>query len=323
MNKVQFSSKDNPKSAIRNPQSLVECVPNFSEGRKPEVVAAIESAVESVAGAFVLDRHIDPDHNRSVITFVAKPNVVVESAVRAVTSAKELIDLSKHKGEHPRIGATDVLPFIPISGVTMDDCVTLAHEAGERIANELGIPVFFYEHAALKPERKNLETVRRGGLYGLKERMETDELWLPDVGQPFLHQTAGACVVGARKFLIAYNINLKTDDVEIADRIAKSIRASGGGLPFLKAIGIDLHSRGIAQVSMNLIDFEQTSLKQAFEAVKQEAEKCGVEILNSEIVGLIPRAALDETAEYFQTIENFSSQTILENRVKERLNQKF
>lgn len=302
---------------------LVECVPNFSEGRKPEVVAAIASAIESVTGAFVLDKHIDPDHNRSVITFVAEAGVVVEAAVLAVSCAKELIDLSKHKGEHPRIGATDVLPFIPINGVTMDDCVALAHEAGGRIANELGIPVFFYEYAAIKPERMNLETVRRGGLFGLKERMETDELWLPDVGQPFLHKTAGACVVGARKFLIAYNINLKTDDVRIAHSIAKSIRASGGGLPFLKAIGIDLHSRGVAQVSMNLIDFEQTSLLQAFEAVKHEAEKYGVEILNSEIVGLIPRAALDETAEYFQTIENFSPQTILENKIKERLKPKF
>jgi glutamate formiminotransferase len=294
---------------------LVECVPNFSEGRNTKVVERLIDAVESVAGAFVLDRHIDPDHNRSVITFVAEPSVVVEAAVRVVARAKELIDLTKHKGEHPRIGATDVFPFVPIKGVTMDDCVALAHEAGNRIANELNIPVFFYQYAALKPERKNLETIRRGGLRGLKERIETNEMWLPDVGPPHLHETAGACVVGARKFLIAYNINLKTDNIKIANRIAKTVRASGGGLPYLKAIGIELHTRGIVQVSMNLIDFEKTSIKQAFEAVKHETEKSGIEILSSEIVGLIPQAALDETAECFQTIENFTSQTILENRI--------
>lgn len=294
---------------------LVECVPNFSEGRNKEIVTRLVDAVESVAGAFVLDRHIDPDHNRLVITFVAEPNVVVDAAVRVVGRAKELIDLSKHTGEHPRIGATDVLPFIPISGVTMNDCVALAHEAGERIADELDIPVFFYEYAALKPERRNLETIRRGGLKGLKERIETDKIWQPDVGPPRLHKTAGACVVGARKFLIAYNINLKTDDIEIANRIAKTVRASNGGLPYLKAIGIELHTRGIVQVSMNLIDFEQTSIKQAFETVKGEAEKLNVGIASSEIVGLIPKAALDESAEYFQTIENFTPQTLLENRI--------
>jgi glutamate formiminotransferase len=294
---------------------LIECVPNFSEGRNMKVVERLIHTVESVEGAFVLDRHIDPDHNRSVITFVAEPNVVVEAAVRVVARAKELIDLSKHTGEHPRIGATDVFPFIPINGVTMDDCVAFAHEAGTRIAKELGIPVFFYEYAALKPERKNLETIRRGGLRGLKERIEKEKSWQPDVGPSRLHETAGACAVGARKFLIAYNINLKTNNIEIANRIAKTVRASNGGLPFLKAIGIELHTRGIVQVSMNLIDFEQTSIKQAFEAVKDETEKFGVEIAGSEIVGLVPKTALDETAEYFPTIENFTSQTILENRI--------
>lgn len=297
---------------------LVECVPNFSEGRKPEVVASIAEAIEASKG-IVLDRHIDTDHNRSVITFVAEPNDVVNAAVAAVVRAAELIDLSLHKGEHPRVGATDVLPFVPISGVTIEDCVGLSHETGKRIASELNIPVFFYEYAAIKQERRNLETVRRGGLRGLRERMATDELWHPDAGPMHLHPTAGACVVGVRKFLIAYNINLKTHDIEIARSIATTVRASGGGLPFLKAIGIDLHSRNVAQVSMNLIDFEQTSIKQAFEAVKRESEKYGVEILGSEIVGLVPQAAIDESAEYFQTIENFSPETVLENRLKKRL----
>lgn len=297
---------------------LVECVPNFSEGRKAEVVDSIAEAIEASEG-IVLDRHIDTDHNRSVITFVAKPTGVVNAAVAAVARAAELIDLSLHKGEHPRVGATDVLPFIPISGVTIDDCVQLSHKAGKRIASELNIPVFFYEYAAVKQERRNLETVRRGGLRGLRERMATDELWQPDTGPAHLHSTAGACVVGARKFLIAYNINLKTHDIEIARSIALTIRASGGGLPFLKAIGIDLHSRNVAQVSMNLIDFEQTSIAQAFDAVKHEAQKYGVEILSSEIVGLVPQAAIDESAEYFHTIENYSTETILENRLKKRL----
>jgi len=310
---LQEQTIRNPQSAIRN--SLVECVPNFSEGRKPEVVAQIADAIESAAGAIVLDKHIDADHNRSVITFVAEPNVIVEAAVRAVQRAAELIDLSTHTGEHPRIGATDVFPFVPLEGIAMDECVALARAAGKRIADELGIPVFFYEYAALKQERRNLETVRRGGLFGLKERMANEELWKPDVGPNRLHETAGACVIGARKFLIAYNITLTTDDVLIAGRIAKRIRASGGGLPFLKALGMKLHTKNTAQVSMNLIDFEKTSIDDAFQAVKREAENEGARILKSEIVGLVPRAALDESAEYFQTIENFTEQTILENRL--------
>ncbi len=310
---MQIEPIGNRQSAIGNP--LIECVPNFSEGRKPEVITQIAASIESVAGAIVLNKHIDRDHNRSVITFVGSPGVIVEAAVRAVRSAAELIDLRQHAGEHPRIGATDVFPFVPFEGATMDECVSLAHLAGERIANELGIPVFFYEYAAIKQERRNLETVRRGGLKGLRERMANEELWKPDVGQNHLHETAGACVVGARQFLIAYNITLTTDDVLIAQRISKRIRASDGGLPFLKALGMKLHTKNTAQVSMNLIDFEKTSIDDAFQAVKREAENEGVKILKSEIVGLVPRTALDESAEYFQTIENFTEQTILENRI--------
>jgi glutamate formiminotransferase len=267
----------------------------------------------------VLDRHIDPDHNRSVITFVAEKSLIVEAAVRAVSRATKLIDLREHAGEHPRVGATDVVPFVPVRNVTVEECAQLAHEAGARIANELGIPVFFYEQAALKPERKNLEDIRRGGLRGLRDRVETDEAWKPDVGPMQLHPSAGACVVGARKFLIAYNINLLTDDIEIARGIAKVVRGSGGGLPYLKALGMKLRTRGVVQVSMNLVDFQVTGLRQAFEAVKKEAARYGVEIKNSEIVGLVPQAALDEaTARYLQ-IENFTPSVILENCVAQAL----
>ena len=301
---------------------LVECVPNFSEGRKPEVIKRIAEAIEGVAGAVVLDQHIDPDHNRSVITFVAEKSVAVEAAVRAVSRATELIDLREHAGEHPRVGTTDVLPFVPIRGVTMDECIRLAHEAGACIANELRVPVFFYERAALKPERKNLEDIRRGGLRALQERVETDEAWKPDVGPAQLHESAGACIVGARPFLIAYNINLRTNDIGIARRIAKAVRGRDGGLRYLKALGFELSTRGMVQVSMNLVDFEKTSLHHAFEAVRREAARYGVTIDGSEVVGLIPQAALDKTAEYFLQIENFSSSIVLENRIAQTLVQR-
>ncbi len=244
----------NRQSAIGN--DLVECVPNFSEGRKPETVSRLVEAIQSVSTTCVLDTHIDPDHNRSVITFVASPGHVIDAALNAVRTAAELIDMRQHRGEHPRLGATDVLPFIPIRGVSMDDCVLIAHEAGRRIATELSIPVFFYERAALKPDRVNLEDVRRGALELLREQIAREPGRAPDVGPLTVHERAGAIAVGARPFLIAFNVNLDTSDVQIARAIARSVRARHGGLPFVKALGFVLSTRGLVQVSMNLVNYE-------------------------------------------------------------------
>jgi glutamate formiminotransferase/glutamate formiminotransferase/formiminotetrahydrofolate cyclodeaminase len=297
---------------------IVECVPNFSEGRRSDVIDRLCQAVESVESATVLGTHRDPDHNRSVITFVAAPERIVDAAVRVVDLASKLISLPDHAGEHPRIGATDVLPFIPVAGVKMEECVALAHEAGRRIATELGIPVYFYEKAAMRADRVRLENVRRRGFEELRSQISIDPDRLPDVGQPGLHETAGAIAVGARPFLIAFNVNLRTNDVAIARRIAHTIRERDGGLPFLKALGFDLHSRGIVQVSMNLINYEVTGMSRAFEAVRAEAEGLGVELAGAEIVGLVPEAALDRSAAYFPLLENFSEDLVLENRIKAR-----
>ncbi len=303
----------NQHSAIRN---LVECVPNFSEGRNTETVERLAQAIQSVETACVLDRHIDPDHNRSVITFVATPDFIVEAAVRAVALAARLIDMRIHSGVHPRLGATDVLPFVPVRGVSMADCVTLAHQAGRRIAEELGIPVFFYERAAIKDDRVNLEDVRRGALELLREQIAVDPTRAPDAGPLVVHETAGAIAVGARPFLIAFNINLKTTDVSVARTIARAVRARHGGLPFVKALGFELSSRGLVQVSMNIVNYEETGMTQAYEAVRREAERLGAEIVSTEIVGLVPESALDRSAEYFQKLEDFSDDKILEHRLQ-------
>ncbi|HYE16483.1 MAG TPA: glutamate formimidoyltransferase [Pyrinomonadaceae bacterium] len=301
---------------------LVECVPNFSEGRDARVVASLVEAVESVEGALVLGTHVDADHNRSVVTFVAPPERVVEAAVRVVGRAAELIDLRAHAGEHPRVGATDVLPFIPIRGLTVEECVVLAHEAGRRIWDKLRIPVYFYESAATRPERRNLADVRRGGFELLSEQIATVAERAPDVGEPRLHPSAGACIVGVRPLLIAYNVNLRTGDVSVAKRIARAVRERDGGLPSLKALGFELVSRGVVQVSMNLTSYERTNLHQAFEAVRREAERLGVEILGSEIVGLVPQAALDRAAAHFLQLENYSPDLVLENRIAAALERK-
>jgi glutamate formiminotransferase len=297
-------------------QSIVECVPNFSEGRKRETIARLAKTIETVGSACVLDTHIDPDHNRSVITFVATAEMIVEAAVRAVTLASELIDMRHHTGQHPRLGATDVLPFVPVSGVTMDDCVRLAHQAGERIASELSIPVFFYERAALKPGRVNLEDVRRGALELLREQIALEPSRAPDLGPLRVHDTAGAIAIGARPFLIAFNINLQSRELAIARQIARSVRARQGGLPFVKALGFELSSRGLVQISMNLVNYEVSGIRRAYEAVRSEAERMGVKIASAEIVGLVPENALDQTAEYFSKLENFTEDKILENQLK-------
>lgn len=300
-------------------ERIVECVPNFSEGRRPEVIEQLVAAVESVEGTAVLDTHVDPDHHRSVITFVGGVDTIVEAAVRVAARAAQLIDLRQHAGVHPRVGALDVLPFVPVRGVTLEDCIHLAHAAGERIARETGVPVYFYESAARRPDRVNLEDVRRGGFEQLRAEIATNPERAPDEGAARLHETAGACIVGARSLLIAYNINLHTTDIAVARRIARAVRGRDGGLRFLKALGFELRERGLTQVSLNLVRFEKTELHRAFEAVRREAERYGVRVAGSEIVGLIPQAALDRSAEYFLQFENFAPDLILENRIASAL----
>ena len=292
--------------------SLVECVPNFSEGRDKAKVDAIIEAMK-VPGVFLLDREMDADHNRCVITLVGDREAIAEAAIRGVGKASELIDLTKHQGAHPRMGAADVVPFIPIEGVTLDDCVTISRKVGQEIWKRYQIPVYFYEAAAATPERTNLENIRRGQFEGIRDEIATNPARKPDVGEPRVHPTAGATVVGARKFLIAYNIYLNTPDVDIAKKIAKAVRYSTGGLRYVKAAGFPV--RGLAQVSMNLTDFEQTPVARVFEFVKREAARYGIAPLSSEIVGLIPKRALEQAAEWFLQVENFDSSLILENRL--------
>ncbi|MEJ7711896.1 MAG: glutamate formimidoyltransferase [Pyrinomonadaceae bacterium] len=296
---------------------IVECVPNFSEGRNSEIIAALVASVNEGLGAAVLGVHTDANHHRSVITFAGRPEGVEAAALRVIKRASELIDLRKHDGVHPRLGATDVVPFVPIAGVTMKDCVAIAHRVGERVAKDFGIPVYFYEHAALSPERRHLEHVRGGGFEQLAREIGVAPESMPDVGPGFLHPSAGACIIGARAFLIAFNVNLQSSDLTFARRIAKAVRARDGGLPFVKALGVELATRGIVQVSMNLIDYRVTSLLDAFVAVEREARMLGLEIEGSEIVGLVPGDALPDDAERLLKLENFSPNLILENRLRE------
>ncbi|MGH9814890.1 MAG: glutamate formimidoyltransferase [Candidatus Acidiferrales bacterium] len=294
---------------------LIECVPNFSEGRDAAKVDALVAAMRAVPGVYVLDREMDADHNRCVITLAGEPEPVAEAALAGVGKALELIDLTKHSGAHPRIGACDVLPFIPIEGVAIEDCIHLAKKVGAEIWRRYQIPVYFYEAAAQGSERANLENIRRGQFEGLRDEAPKNPERAPDVGGPGLHPTAGATVVGARKFLIAYNINLNTPDVSIANRIAKAIRFSSGGLRYAKAMGVDLRARGLAQVSINMTDFEQTPLHRVFEMVEREAKRYGVMPVGSEIVGLIPKRAIEMTADFYLQLENFSPEQVLENRL--------
>jgi glutamate formiminotransferase len=292
--------------------TLVECVPNFSEGRDKAKVDAIVEAMK-IPGVALLDREMDADHNRCVITLVGERDAVAEAAIRGVGKASELIDLTKHQGAHPRLGASDVIPFIPIEGVTLEDCVAMARHVGEEIWKRYQIPVYLYEAAATRPERQNLENIRRGQFEGVRNEIATNPARLPDFGEARLHPTAGATVVGARKFLIAYNVFLNTPDVDVAKKIAKAVRASSGGFRYVKAAGFPV--RGMAQVSMNLTDFEQTPIARVFEFVKREAARYGAMPVSSEIVGLIPKKALEDAAEWFLQIENFDSSLILENRL--------
>ncbi len=292
--------------------TLVECVPNFSEGRDKAKVDAIVDAMK-MPGVYLLDREMDSDHNRCVITLVGEREAIQEAAIRGVGKAAELIDLTTHTGAHPRMGASDVVPFIPIDGVTIEDCVTMANHVGEEIWKRYKIPVYLYESAARIPERQGLENIRRGQFEGIRAEIATNPARRPDIGDPVIHPTAGATVVGARKFLIAYNVFLNTPDVDIAKKIAKAVRFSSGGLRFVKGAGFLV--RGLAQVSMNLTDFEQTPVHRVYELVKREAARYGVIPISSEIVGLIPKKALEQAAEWFLQVENFDSSLILENRL--------
>src|SRR3989442_4084517 len=289
---------------------IVECVPNFSEGRKAETVEALVAAIRSVSGCVVLDQQSDADHNRTVITFVGTPEAVAEAAFVAAWEALQRIDLTTHRGEHPRVGATHVIRFVPIRKVSIEDCVQIAREVGRRLAEELRIPVFLYEHAASAPFRRRIEDIRREGLEGLAERMRMDPRWAPDFGDARLHRTAGATVVGARRPLIAYNVNLASQDLNIAKAIAQTVRESDGGLRSVKAVGIALKSRGMVQVSMNLTNYEETPVYLAYEAVKAEAAKRGVEVQSSEVIGLIPEAAVAQVAGHYLKLENFSMSQI-------------
>ena len=297
--------------------SLIECIPNFSEARRPEVIDQIVAAITSAEGARLLDRSSDLDHNRTVLTYAGPPEAVEEAAFRAIQTASELIDLNKHTGEHPRIGATDVVPFVPLSGATMEDCVTMAKRLGQRVGNELHIPVYLYEAAATRPERTNLENIRRGQYEGLKSEIESNPDRKPDYG-PAKLGTAGATVIGARNPLIAFNVYLTTSEVEIAKKIAKAIRQSSGGLRYVKALGLLVEGR--AQVSMNLTNFRETPIGRVVEMVRREAQRYGVSVHHCELVGLIPQEALIDAAVWYTQLDQFSAEQILEARLYESEN---
>ena len=293
---------------------LVECVPNFSEGQRREVIEAIVGTARETPGVTVLDYSSDPSHNRTVLTFVGEPQAVKKAAFACCAKAAELIDMEKHRGGHPRIGATDVIPFIPVSNVTMEECVALAHELGKEIAEKLSIPVYFYEAAAKRPSMKALPDVRKGEYEGLKEAIKTPER-APDEGPQALHPRAGATVVGARPFLVAFNINLSTPDVALAKRIAQTIRAAKGGYVNCRAIGLELEDRGITQVSINMTDHTATPLHRVFETVKSEAARYGVNVVGSEIIGLTPMQALLDAADFYLRLEGFKRDQVLEARL--------
>lgn len=294
----------------------IESVPNISEGRRPEVVAAVLDALTHTPGLRVLDVQSDKDHNRSVLTLVGDETCLKAGLLSLFDVALTRVDLRSHQGEHPRLGAVDVVPFIPIEGATMQDCVRLAREFGRVVAERFGVPVYLYEEAASAPHRRNLEDVRHGEFEGLAGKMK-DPLWAPDFGPAAPHASAGASVVGARMPHIAYNINLGTSELEVAQAIAKAIRHSSGGYRHVKATGVVLEERNLVQISINMTDYERTPLYRVFETVKTEADRYGVPVIGSEIVGLVPAAALFEAADHFLRLENFDPSQVLERRIRE------
>lgn len=295
--------------------AIVQCVPNFSEGRRPEVIEAIAGAI-ATQGVKLLSVSADADHNRAVITFIGGPEAVARAAVRGAEVAMRLIDLNQHRGNHPRMGAVDVIPFIPVSGCDMKDCVALASQVGEALG-QMGLPVFLYEAAATRPERRNLADVRRGEFEGLRDLIGTDPARKPDYGPEAIHPTAGCTAVGARMPLIAFNVNLGTSDLNIAKKIAKAVRGSSGGLVGCKALGIPLADRNQVQVSMNMVNYKETPLHRAFELIRLEAERYGVPVVGSEIVGLVPMEALVGVARHYLRLEGFKLDQVLEKRLLE------
>ncbi len=295
---------------------LVECVPNFSEGRRKEVIDTIVAEARS-RSVKILDIESDPDHNRSVLTFVGSPEAVRDAALAVGVRAIELIDLNKHRGAHPRMGAVDVVPFIPISDITMDECVQLARDFAEEFASKFNVPVFLYEQAATRPDRTNLADVRKGEFEGLRDQIGKDPNKTPDFGPNAIHPTAGATAVGARQILIAYNVNLGTSDLNIAKQIAKQVRGKDGGLSAVKALGFELKDRGMVQVSMNMVDYKASQLFKVFELVKTFAKRFGAPVLGSEIVGLVPMEALTDVAQFYLQLQGFSNDQILERKLAE------
>ncbi len=296
---------------------IVECVPNFSEGRRPEVIKKIAAAASRFKKVKVLDMEWDRDHNRSLITLVGDPKQMLDAVFRMIRTATRLIDMEKHQGEHPRIGATDVVPFIPISGITMDQCIRMSKTLGRWVARELKIPVYLYEAAATRSSRVNLADVRKGQYEGLKEEIKANPQRKPDFGPSKLHSTAGAIVIGARKFLIAYNVNLDSKNVQIAKEIAKKVREKDGGFPAVKAMGFEIKDKGYVQVSMNLCDFEKTNMAEVFEKIQEEAKKKRIKVINSEIYGLVPLAALVDLVQKTLQSPDFKKTQILETKIWE------
>lgn len=299
-------------------EKLVECVPNVSEGRNKESIEAMAAAIRSVPGVRLLDVQSDPDHHRTVFTFVGEPEGVAEAVLALFAAALPRIDLRVHRGEHPRMGAVDVVPFVPVRGVSMKDCVELARTVGQKVWEKFRVPVYLYGEAATKPQRADLSEIRKGEFEGFFEKIK-DPQWAPDFGEPVVHPTAGVTAIGAREFLIAFNVNLGTSDIRVAKEIAKAVRFSSGGLRYVKALGMELRERGIVQVSMNLTNFRKTPLPRVLELVRREAQRFGVPVVGTEIVGLIPEEALVQVAEYYLQLEGFSINQILERRIEEAL----
>jgi glutamate formiminotransferase len=296
---------------------LVECVPNFSEGHRPEVIDEICKAITSVEGVVLLDKEMDPDHNRAVVTFVSHPNNAVEAAFRGIQKASELIDMTTHKGEHPRMGACDVCPFIPLSEMTIEDAVELANKLGKRVGEELEIPVYLYEDAATSPKRKNLAKVRTGEYEGIRDSIETDPSRKPDYGPSKMNLKSGSTAIGVRFPLVAFNVYLDTDKKWIADNIADAIRSIKGGYRFVKALGFEIKERNQVQISMNLVNYTKTPIFRVFETIKSEAARYGVNVTSSEVVGLLPNDALVAVSDFYLRLENFSKEQILEEKLED------
>lgn len=301
---------------MSNWSKIMECVPNFSEGRDLQKIEKIADSFRAKTGVKLLDYSNDQDHNRMVVTVVGEPEALKEAVLEAIGKAIELIDLTKHSGQHPRMGAVDVVPFIPIRGCTMEDAIALSKEVAEEAAKRYKLPVFLYEKSASSPKRENLANIRKGEFEGMAEKIKLVE-WTPDFGPAERHPTAGTVAIGARMPLVAYNVNLGTNDLSVADNIAKKVRFLGGGLRFCKAMGVELTERGIVQVSMNMTDYSRTALYRAFELVRIEARRYGVSVVGSEIIGLVPMEALVDTASYYLGLEDFSINQVLEARIME------